>query len=498
MTLGQKIQSLRESQMLSQKDFAIKTGVTTGTVAEWESDEVVPDLTSVYKISKALSVSSDALLELVVENTSGTSVPVASNSSWHGRKKNRKAWVLIALLLTVLVVVAAACLLSGQSRDVTPTTQTTQATTTVEEPLSFSEDAAAIEEADASVVTIFCYDYEGELVATGSGFVAFDGKTIITNYHVMSTAYTCKISTNQDITYSVSGNFRYSKELDISIIRLSEDTGLKPLTLGSSSSLKKGEPVVAIGSPLGIKNTVSTGVLSGRMTEGNMDVLQFTAPISNGSSGGALFDNYGHVIGITYASYVDGQNINLAIPIELAIGLYEDKQRVLPEDLSNVYFEEYPHYMYMRLAESMNNNKEIPVVSLADLKQRPQEYDEKIVRLNAYVSSWGKGSQFWVDHGNWYVSEEQYVSGDYECDRFLDATPRSGVSYQDSPVLLCNTDFECSRYVDEAITPGDQIEIIAYFKFFRKGELLIPDEPEFDMCWEADYAQLESILVWES
>jgi hypothetical protein len=164
----------------------------------------------------------------------------------------------------------------------------------------------------------------------------------------MTSAYTCKISTNQDISYEVSKILCYSKEQDIAILQLAKDTGLQPLTLGDSSIIKKGETVVAIGSPLGIKNTVSTGVLSGRLMEDGMDVLQFTAPISSGSSGGALFDNNGNVIGITYASYIDGQNLNLAIPIELAENLYSSEG-------SAISLDEFYHSRYSPLRQELAN-----------------------------------------------------------------------------------------------------------------------------------------------
>ena len=407
------------------------------------------------------------------------------------KKKSKKAaWIVgIAVASVALVVTVLFLFIKGSGNNPPPKESPTEHTTATEAPLAFSEDTAAIEAADASVVTIFCYDHEGELTATGSGFIAFDGKTVITNYHVMTSAYTCKISTNQDISYEVTQIMRYSEDHDIAILTLAKDTGLQPLKLGDSTTIKKGETVVAIGSPLGIKNTVSTGVLSGRLMELNMEVLQFTAPISSGSSGGALFDDHGNVIGITYASFVDGQNLNLAIPIELADILHGIREQ--PVDVSAIYLIDHPHVAYL------DDYKNVPVVTLYDLKHNPKKYDGKVVRLSAYLSSWGKEAEYWWAENYWYLSEKNDISFDYESDSFIVHSPFSEYTYQTCPVILCHTGYECSKFVDDAVVLGDRIEVVAYFEFNQKGEPADPDDLEADMFWHSDNAYLKSILVWK-
>ena len=74
--------------------------------------------------------------------------------------------------------------------------------------------------------------------------------------------------------------------------------------------------MVAIGSPLGLFNSVSDGIISGFRNVRDVDMIQFTAPISNGSSGGAVLNMYGEVIGVTTSGYDEGQNINLAVGYE--------------------------------------------------------------------------------------------------------------------------------------------------------------------------------------
>ena len=85
------------------------------------------------------------------------------------------------------------------------------------------------------------------------------------------------------------------------------------------NKLVRGQRVVAIGSPLGLFNTVSDGIISAfRVRENGTRMIQFTAPISSGSSGGAVLDMYGRLIGISTSGFDEAQNINLAVDINEA------------------------------------------------------------------------------------------------------------------------------------------------------------------------------------
>ncbi len=193
------------------------------------------------------------------------------------------------------------------------------------EVLSFSDDPKAIQTASASMVMINCYDRDGSLYTTGSAFAAFEENVFVTNYHVLEgETFSATIQNEFGETFDISTIVAYDIAKDIAIIRAETGTGTAPLQLGSSASLEKGEKVIAIGSPLGLINTISTGIYSGTVLESNQTFLQFSAAISQGSSGGALFNNRGEVVGITSASYTNGQNINLAIPVEVIIEMWEN------------------------------------------------------------------------------------------------------------------------------------------------------------------------------
>lgn len=451
MTFGSKLQSLRELQGLSQKDLANLIGVTTGVVAEWEADEATPNLAELSRLSKTLGVSSDVLLDATTETTVRQPAQEEKPVVVPAKKRKKTGWIIGAVALCA-VLIAAGLVLWSQGI-FTP------------EPLLFAEDTARIEAADVSVVTIFCYDYEGELAATGSGFVAFDGKTIITNYHVMTSAYTCKISTNQDISYEVSKILCYSKEQDIAILQLAKDTGLQPLTLGDSSIIKKGETVVAIGSPLGIKNTVSTGVLSGRLMEDNMDVLQFTAPISSGSSGGALFDNSGNVIGITYASYIDGQNINLAIPIELANSLYNSKGA--PKSISAIYTDEHPY------VTQLSKYKNIPSITIDELLANPAKYKDKTIKVYGYISSfysyWADLLELQIDLC--YISSANNVTGNGEYDHKMNQSAFCSERPYSTLYIEFTSTAKEKNFLPSNATPGDRICCIGTINYWPPDEV---------------------------
>lgn len=455
MALGNKIQLLREEHSLSQKELANLVGVTTGTVAEWEADESAPSLAELSRLSKALNVSSDVLLDSTTEDVPVTSVVTKQEPApviAPAKKRKKKGWIIGGMALVLVIAIAVLVI----------------------KLLPFSNNSAAIEVADASVVKIFCYDYEGELAATGSGFVAFDSQTIITNYHVMTSAYTCKISTNQDVSYEVSKILCYSKEQDIAILQLAKDTGLRPLTLGDSGAIKKGETVVAIGSPLGIKNTVSTGVLSGRLMEDGMDVLQFTAPISSGSSGGALFDNNGNVIGITYASYIDGQNLNLAIPIELAVQLY--KVKGTPEGVSTIFDETYP---YIKILKKYEDTKQVTV---KQLKENPEKFDGERILLHGVVCSDGEFFNI--------VDKDYYNLNKYK-------QPSFG-KFDDNPYLYVIRGIECEYDPDEIVV-GEEVIIVGRFLYEAIGEKYVwPQNGKLETLTRTEnYAELRALLVYQ-
>lgn len=191
-------------------------------------------------------------------------------------------------------------------------------------PLPFSEDPAAITDASNSVVMLYCFDSTGEVYGTGSGFAAFEDGIIVTNYHVVD-ENVCQVTakTERKTFFDIDDILAVDAENDIAILQTSEHTGLTILPFGSNRDLLKGSKVVAIGSPKGMINSVSSGMYSGVVEVDGIELVQFDAAISHGSSGGALFNNSGEVIGITSSGLEDANSLNFAVPIEKVTELWQ-------------------------------------------------------------------------------------------------------------------------------------------------------------------------------
>ena len=168
----------------------------------------------------------------------------------------------------------------------------------------------------SSVVLIAVHDQDGEVIGTGSGIMIGNDGYILTNNHVASGGYFYSVRIeNDEETYVTNEVIKYNSVIDLAIIRIKKQLNPIPLYKGRKK-LVRGQKVVAIGSPLGLFNSVSDGIISGFRNINDVDMIQFTAPISHGSSGGAVLNMQGEVIGISTAGIDSGQNINLAIGYE--------------------------------------------------------------------------------------------------------------------------------------------------------------------------------------
>lgn len=189
-----------------------------------------------------------------------------------------------------------------------PTPAVLTRTLTERRELSFEELARLA----VSVVMIAVHDSKGDIASTGSGIAIGRDGYILTNCHVASGGRKFSVRLeNEDKIFKTKEIIKYNPDLDMAVIRI--DKQLEPLKIYSGSELVRGQRVVAIGSPLGMFNSVSDGIISGLRRVGEMDMIQFTAPISGGSSGGALLNMYGEVIGMSTAGIEGGQNLNLAV-----------------------------------------------------------------------------------------------------------------------------------------------------------------------------------------
>ena len=198
----------------------------------------------------------------------------------------------------------------------------------------FCSDAQAINTACLSVMKLDVKNDKGVSIASASGFVAFTDELMVTNCHVIENAYSITALSDTGEEYELSQVVCVNSDIDIAILRFAEPTGLAPLPLNESGQVFRGAPVVAIGSPQGFKNNVSSGNVSAVYTEDEVRYIRFNAPISSGSSGGALLNDDGQVIGVTAGAYSGAaQNLNVAVNAIEVIELYEAHKDDAPTSL---------------------------------------------------------------------------------------------------------------------------------------------------------------------
>lgn len=187
-----------------------------------------------------------------------------------------------------------------------------------------------------SVVIVFAYDDKGEFLKLGSGFFISQNGDIITNYHVLQGASSAEVKTSDGKTYPIIYIVADDEQSDI--IRLSVDIPSQyvyPLSL-SITIPEVGERIIVYGSPLGLEKTVSDGIVSAiREVPDYGKVIQITAPVSPGSSGSPVLNMKGEVIGIATFQFIEGQNLNFAIPSEKISSLIftEENKVSITEDV---------------------------------------------------------------------------------------------------------------------------------------------------------------------
>jgi len=202
-------------------------------------------------------------------------------------------------------------------------------------PPTFGDEITVASVAGSVIPSTVAVDVSSFLIGgSGSGVVYGDSGYIITNDHVIAGA--------GDVLVVFSDGARFPAEIvgtdpvtDIAVL-LTERQDLAPAAIGSADSISIGDPTVAVGNPLGLAGgpTVTTGIVSALERSlavgGGADLVglvQTDAPISPGSSGGALVDASGRMIGITTAiavSDVGAEGLGFAVPIDIAVGVAND------------------------------------------------------------------------------------------------------------------------------------------------------------------------------
>jgi S1-C subfamily serine protease len=192
-----------------------------------------------------------------------------------------------------------------------------------------------ITERVAPAVVLILVGQGGEQpTGVASGVILRADGTLFTAYHVVKDALQVQVRLQNGEIYDEAELVGFDQRRDVAALRIAA-AGLPALAVAPLSEAKPGETVYVISNPRGLGWSVSSGVLSGvRLADevpgagSGYRVLQFTAPISPGSSGGVVVNGRGQALGIVVGSEAGGQNLNFAVPIESVVGLAEGTVRV--------------------------------------------------------------------------------------------------------------------------------------------------------------------------
>ena len=428
--LGDKIRQHRKKNHLSQEELAEKLGVSRQSISLWENNQTQPSIENIVVLSKLFNVSTDELLtsSSVVESGDSfvpTSMPPATNpvpqpmttpsippkapseSSEEPKqpvapRSRKKVFIISGIVLAILLVAGlfVAWMLSKGEDVGTPHVLSAEEI--------YSQISPSVVEISAESATE---------ISTGTGFFLDNKGTVITNYHVIEDCQTAKITLSNGSTYQVTAVLGYDADRDIAILSTTCKIS-KPLSLRSDPA-KTGEKVYALGSSLGLTGSLSDGIVSAvnREVEGNV-YIQTTAPISQGNSGGPLVDEKGAVIGVVCASFTDGQNLNLAIPIsdvhKIPLNKNVTLEKLFPEPVQEVEWISDWRFSYYE-----DEDTYVLLFQLADEKETPMSaagtVEIRIVNANN-VTVYNKTHKFtYANFENWIYdnTDEMYLATIY-------------------------------------------------------------------------------------
>jgi len=206
----------------------------------------------------------------------------------------------------------------------------------------------------------------------GTGFVVRNDGWIATNFHVVRGATEVSVVFSDHREFKVVEIMNANRLHDLVILRI-DARNLPVLPLGNSDQVRPGDSVLAIGHPLGLEDTVSNGLISAvREVHAGLQVLQISAPIAPGSSGGPLFNDRGEVIGVATAVSTSGQNLNFGLPSKYVVDLVEHPHPISMELFAAAMLamqrqasagqerpRDIPHHELKLLNGCTNENKEL-------------------------------------------------------------------------------------------------------------------------------------------
>lgn len=264
----------------------------------------------------------------------------------------------------------------------------------------------------SSTVRIEGLNKDGKMHNVGSGFFISANGELITNYHVIAGAYDLKVKLYGGDELKVVAVKGYNIENDIAILKVDIE-GNSYLKL-STSEVKTGDPVYALGSPLGVDCIFTNGIVSNPlMNVSGIDMIVFTAPISTGSSGGPLVNARGEVVGINSRIAEKGQNLNFALPVDMIdnveVGEGKTVYEVYKECLKSSGINALTYYVLLNYDKREGENRYI--VETVAFEEVEGKYGRTVQLIYDNDTKELVISTNWIDNGKYLYSIEFVLDG---------------------------------------------------------------------------------------
>jgi len=313
-----------------------------------------------------------------------------------------------------------------------------------------------------ALVKIVSIGFNGNPLSQGSGVIISDSGYVVTNYHNFSGAE--KIAVLYNGKY-ISGNEILGADMvrDLLVLKL-KGNHYKAVKIADLSTIKVGQKIYTVGSPRGLSNTISEGIISGIRYDEDLDrnLIQFTAPITHGSSGGALLTESGELIGITSYGLGEG-NINFAIPIDelkriniLPVNNVEDIQ------LTNLYMRGVNAYSakyydkainYYKKFISKDSSKFFVYHNLGKTYDEIGKLDSAIVCLNISLQLNPLATLSYIILGNINIKNSDYKKATILFEKAIETDSTSTLAYNNlGAAYLYESDINMAiSYFEKAI-----------------------------------------------
>lgn len=294
------------------------------------------------------------------------------------------------------------------------------------------------EQVEKSVVVIYSYDNKGNKIAQGSGVVFDEAGYVVTNFHVLSGGVDIKVQhyNKSIIDISVAG---FDELKDVLVLKIPQGT-LPSLKIADTTKIKPGQRIYAIGSPLGLENSISEGVISGLRYSyyENVEYIQISAPVSHGSSGGAVVNSFGELVGISTFVLKDGQNLNFAIKVNDFIALTNINLSVKELQCNLLFSKGMEAYKLQKYKEAINFytdylkikddneevyfNRALAITKIYDYKWAINDYTQALKINPKYISAL-------FNRASIYSHIDEYDNAVKDYSKILELNPMDADSY---------------------------------------------------------------------